>query len=104
MIKKLKRKKQRLLLLLCMIVVGTNPLANLILIHFAATMLAAVRRSKWFSEISNLHRVRGLIFVNWAESSPTFFKTKAPFGDQDGGYKARRQEKREQEAWWPEKR
>jgi hypothetical protein len=31
---------------------------------FPATMLAAVRLSKWFSEISNLYGVRGLIFVN----------------------------------------
>jgi hypothetical protein len=46
-----------------MIIVGMNPLVNLILI-LAATMLAAVRRSKWFSEISNLYGVRGLIFVN----------------------------------------
>jgi hypothetical protein len=52
-IKKLKRKKQRLPLLLCMVLVGMNPLVNLILIHFAATMLAAVRRSKWFSKISS---------------------------------------------------
>ena len=63
MIKKLKRKKQRPPLLLCMIIVRMNPLVNLILI-LAATMLAAVRRSKWFSEIGNLHGVRGLIFVN----------------------------------------
>ncbi len=47
-----------------MILVGMNPLVNLILIQFAATMLAAVRRSKWFSEISNLHGMRSLIFVN----------------------------------------
>jgi hypothetical protein len=31
---------------------------------FAATMLAAVRRGKWFSQISNLHGARDLIFVN----------------------------------------
>jgi hypothetical protein len=31
---------------------------------FAATMFAAVRRGKWFSEVSNLYGVRGLIFVN----------------------------------------
>jgi hypothetical protein len=37
---------------------------------FAATMLAAVRRGKWFSEISNLHGARDLIFVNRAKSSP----------------------------------
>ncbi len=48
MIKKIKRKKQRPLLRLCMIVVGMNPLVNLILIHFAA-----VRRCKWFSKISS---------------------------------------------------
>jgi len=52
-IKKLKRKKQRPLLLLCMIVVGMNPLVNLILIHFAAVGFAAVRRCKSFSEISS---------------------------------------------------
>jgi hypothetical protein len=47
-----------------MIVVGMNPLANLILIHFAVVGFAAVRRGKWFSEISNLHGARDLIFVN----------------------------------------
>jgi hypothetical protein len=31
---------------------------------FAATMLAAVRRGKWFFEISNLHGAGGLVFVN----------------------------------------
>jgi hypothetical protein len=31
---------------------------------FAATMNAAVRWGKWFSEISNLHGVGGLIFVD----------------------------------------
>ncbi len=31
---------------------------------FTATILVAVRRSKLFSEISNLHGVRGPIFVN----------------------------------------
>ena len=53
MIKKVKRKKRRLLLLLCMVAVGMNPLVNLILIHFAAVGFAAVRRCKWFSEISS---------------------------------------------------
>ena len=37
---------------------------------FAATMNAAVRWGKWFSEISNLHGVGGLIFVDWAKSFP----------------------------------
>jgi hypothetical protein len=45
-----------------MIIVRMNPLVNLILI-LAATMLAAVRRSKWFSEIGNLYGVMSLIFV-----------------------------------------
>ena len=39
----------RPLLVLCMIVVGMNPLVNLILVHFAAVGFAAVRRCKWFS-------------------------------------------------------
>jgi hypothetical protein len=38
---------------------------------FAAMMFAAVRRGKWFSEISNLHGVRGLISVSWAKSFRT---------------------------------
>ena len=29
---------------------------------FAAMMLAAVKRGKWFSEISNLQGVRGFVF------------------------------------------
>ena len=47
-----------------------NPraIANVGMIHpasvLAATMLAAVRRSKWFSEICNLYGVRGPIFIN----------------------------------------
>ena len=49
MIKKLKRIKQRPLLLLCMIVVGMNLLTMI----FAAVGFAAVRRGKWFSEISS---------------------------------------------------
>jgi hypothetical protein len=48
-IKKLKRKKQRPLLLLRMIVVGMNLLAMI----FAAVGFAAVKRCKWFSEISS---------------------------------------------------
>ncbi len=35
---------------------------------FAAAMLAADRRGKGFSEISNLHGARDLIFVNRAKS------------------------------------
>jgi hypothetical protein len=31
---------------------------------FAAAMLAAVRRGKWFYEIRNLHGARDLIFVD----------------------------------------
>jgi hypothetical protein len=31
---------------------------------FAATMLAAVKRGKWFSEISNLRGVGGFILLN----------------------------------------
>ena len=55
MIKKLKRKKQRPPLLVCMIVVGMNLLTMI----FAAVGIAAVRRCKWFPEISNLHGVKG---------------------------------------------
>jgi hypothetical protein len=36
---------------------------------FAATMLAAVRRSKWFSEISNLHGVGALFLASKDNSS-----------------------------------
>ena len=61
MVKKLKRKKQRPLLLLCMIVVGMNPLVNLILIHFAAMGFAAVRRCKWFSEICSSQEAAAFI-------------------------------------------
>ncbi len=52
-IKLMLRGGVRPLLLLCMIVVGMNPLVNLILVHFAAVGFAAVRRCKWFSEISS---------------------------------------------------
>ena len=64
MIKKLKRKKQRPLLLLCMIVVGMNPLVNLILIHFAAVGFAAVKRCKWFSEISSPQEAAAFISLD----------------------------------------
>jgi hypothetical protein len=60
-IKKLKRKKQRPLLLLCMIIVGMNLLA----MTLAAVGFAAVKRCKWFSEISSPQRQRHLFL--WAE-------------------------------------
>jgi hypothetical protein len=41
---------------------------NLLAMIFAAVGFAALRRGEWFSEISNLDGVRGLIFVNSAES------------------------------------
>jgi hypothetical protein len=44
----LKRKKEKPLLLLCMIVVGMNLLTMI----FAVVGFAAVRRCKWFFEIS----------------------------------------------------
>ena len=60
MTKNRNREKRTLCLHPWMIAAGMIHPASV----FAATMLAAVRRGKWFSEISNLHGVRGLIFVN----------------------------------------
>jgi hypothetical protein len=37
---------------------------------FAATMLAAVRQGKWFSEISNLHGVGDFIFFELKPNRP----------------------------------
>jgi len=65
-IKKLKREKQRPLLLLHMIVVGTNLLAMI----FAAAGFAAVRRCKWFSEISSPQEATVFISLDWKEVVP----------------------------------
>jgi len=58
MIKRLKRKKQRTLLLLCMIVVGMNLLA----IIFAAVGYAAVRVANGSPRLVFLKRQRRLFF------------------------------------------
>jgi hypothetical protein len=63
-IKKLKREKQRLLRLLCTIVVGMNSLANFILIHFAAMGFAALRCCKWFSQISSPQEATAFISLD----------------------------------------
>ena len=55
-----KRKSLSLRLPTRMTVAGMIHLA----IVFAAAVLAAVRRGKWFCEICNLHGARDLIFVN----------------------------------------
>ena len=60
MIKKLKQKKQRPPLLPCMIVVGMNLLTMI----FAAAGFAAVRRCKWFPEISSPQEPPALISLD----------------------------------------
>ncbi len=53
-------EKRTLCLHPCMIAAGMIHPASV----FAAAMLAAVRRGKWFCEISNLQGARDLILVN----------------------------------------
>ena len=66
MIRSLKRKKQRQLLLLYMIVVGISLLA----IISAAVGCAAVRRCKWFSEISSPQEATAFISLDRKEVLP----------------------------------
>ena len=55
-----KRRSLSLRLPTCMTVAG---MIHLVIV-FAAAMPAAVRRGKWYFEISNLHGAGGLVFVN----------------------------------------
>jgi hypothetical protein len=51
------------------------PMINPALV-FAVMMLAVVKRGKWFSEISNLHGVRYLIFYELSQIISPHFLTR----------------------------
>ena len=64
--RKQKRKKQKMQLLRRMIAAGMTQLA----IIFAAAVYAALKRCRWFSEVSRYRGARGLFIWNDNKSLP----------------------------------